>query len=90
MGKNEWGKCKFCMHPRAKLKHVLWLGPGDLKDSLKNAAEKSIHNMSSTVGFLVLVSFHRKTITIVPQKGFLKLFQKISSNFPEKEMIRNG
>ena len=23
---NERGKLKFCMHPRAKVKHVLWLG----------------------------------------------------------------
>ena len=33
------------MHPRAKLKHVLWLG--DLKASLKNAAEKSFHQTTS-------------------------------------------
>ena len=33
------------VHLRAKLKHVLWLG--DLKASLKNAAEKSFHKTSS-------------------------------------------
>ena len=41
MGENEWGKLKFCMHPRAKPKDVLWLA--DLKDSLKNSAEITLH-----------------------------------------------
>ena len=45
-GQKLMGKCKFCMHLRAKLIRVLWLG--DLKAALKNAAAKSIHNTSSS------------------------------------------
>ena len=38
-------KLKSCGPPRAKLKHVLWLG--DLKASLKNSIAIFIHNTSS-------------------------------------------
>ena len=43
--------------------------------------------MYCIVGFLVFLYFLRK-IKMVPQKGLLKWFQKINSNFPEMEMIR--
>ena len=46
-GQNDWAKLKSCGHPRIKLKNVLW--SGDLKASLRIAAEKSIHKTSSTI-----------------------------------------
>ena len=46
---NSQAWCKCCVHLRAKLKHVLWLG--DLKASLKNAAAKSFHKTSSIITY---------------------------------------
>ena len=46
-GLNRWKwmeKLKFCMHPRTKLKHVLWLG--DLKASLTDCAAITRHLMN--------------------------------------------
>ena len=44
-GQKWMGKLKFCMHPRAKLKHVLWLG--DLKASLINCTAITHHLISN-------------------------------------------
>ena len=46
-GQKWMGKCKCCVHPRAKLKHVLW--SGDLNASLRIAPKKLIHKASSNV-----------------------------------------
>ena len=68
--------CKSCVHLRAKLKHVLWLG--DLKASLKNAAEKSFHKTSSTMhcfwknAFSVIISSDR-----LPQQSEIMSNQSI-------------
>ena len=44
-GQNGRAKLKSYGYPRIKLKNILW--SGDLKDSLRIAAENSIHEMSS-------------------------------------------
>ena len=78
-GQKWMGKGKFCMHPRAKIIHVLWLG--DLKDSLKNVAAKSIHNKPSNVGRVLSSFFWKKKIKFCSQITFLKLFSKWKIEF---------